>query len=725
MGAQPPQAPEPENENFKPQYPEAGKDKFWSSDKTAIHPVYLSKEGIASSKAVTLGEALKTVSEGKYADSIALRVERDDKGNPVTGTAKGTWVTWTWKKYYDDCRTAGKALMALGLQPSDCVSLIGFNAPEWFIGFLGCVFAGGIGAGIYTTNSPDACKYVAEHAECKVVVCEDQKQLVKFIAKKDELPNLKTIVMYTDNYDKDKAKEASDDNFRIISWKEFMAMAENTKDEDLDARMGAAKPGNVCSYIYTSGTTGNPKAVMLSHDNISFNAQCVIQIIASCTNIGTEREERMLSYLPLSHVAGLMLDIVAPIMLVYKGPGWGRIDFARPDALKGTLPDALKETRPTMFLGVPRVWEKIKEAMVQKVRANPPKGMKASVANWAKGVGISNARNKQLGGSGSTPWGISLADKLVFSTVKDALGLDKCEFAFTGAAPITVDVLEFFGQLGVQINEVYGMSESTGATTWSSTTYHKWGSCGYEMPGVEVKIDHSKERGDKEGEGELCYRGRHIMKGYMANKNMGQAHIDLITKKNRAAIDDDGWLHSEDIGRKDENGMYYITGRIKELIIGAGGENIAPVPIEDKIKSYLPALANVMMVGDKRKFNTMLVTAKCKINAETGEPLDDLMGEALEVNPEVKTVKDAMNDEKWIKYVTEGITKYNNNDAVSRAQKIQKFKILPVDFSTVGGELTATLKLKRSVAQEKYMDLIDEMYSGAKPPAKAEEKASA
>merc|ERR1719461_1804629 len=145
--------------------------------------------------------------------------------------------------------------------------------------------------------------------------------------------------------------------------------------------------------------------------------------------------------------------------------------------------------------------------MTAKVRANPLTGLKKSIANWAQKTGKKYARNKQLGGSGEKPWGLGFADKMVFSTVKDALGLDQCEFAFTGAAPITVEVLEYFGQLGIQINEVYGMSECTGATTWSSSTFHKWGSCGFEMPGTEVKVVHDKERGDKEGQGELCYRG--------------------------------------------------------------------------------------------------------------------------------------------------------------------------------------------------------------------------
>lgn len=725
MGSSPsaPQPRKPEPASHKAVFKEGQKDAYWSHDRKAGKEIIYSEEGISSQKGVTLSSVLKQCAE-MHPDKVTLRVERDANGSPVLGKTEGQWYTWTWKQYYEDARKAGRALMHLGLERFDCVSIIGFNSPEWFIGYMGSVLAGGIGAGIYTTNSPDSCEYIVNHSDSKVIICEDQKQLDKFIKIKDKLTGVKAIVVYTNNWDPEKSRAAAGDSFAVHGWKEFLDLSEKTSDKDLDARMDEQVPGNICAFIYTSGTTGNPKAVMLSHDNISFNALGVLSIIQENTTIGNGKEERILSYLPLSHVAGLMVDIVTPMMCTMRTKSWIRVDFARPDALKGTLPDALKNTRPSIFLGVPRVWEKIREAMVAKVRANPPTGVKKSLANWAKKTGKKMAYNQQLGASGEKPWGLSFAEKFVFSTVKDALGLDKCEFAFTGAAPITVDVLEFFGQFQIQINEVYGMSESTGATTWSSSDSHTWGSCGYEMPGVEVKLDFQADR-DKEGEGELCYRGRHIMVGYMANPKLGEAHVKEIEAKNRSAIDDDGWLHSGDVGRVDKHGMYYITGRIKELIIGAGGENIAPVPIEDTIKRNLPALSNVMMVGDKRKYNTCLLTLKAKLDPETNMTTDELDGEALDVNPEVKTVTAAMTDSKWKAYIENGIAEYNKK-AVSRAQKIQKFRILKQDFSEAGGELTATLKLKRSKACEKHADIIEEMYSGtadaAKPAGGAEEK---
>ena len=689
-------------------------------DRTTEKQIYYGKEGGSVEPGVTLGEVFSTVAKTK-GDKVALRVQRDADGFGVLGTNTGTWRTWTWAEYYAETRAAAKSFMALGLERFESVNIIGFNSPEWFMADMGCVLAGGIAAGIYTTNAPQAVKYIAEHSGGRIAVVEDQKQLDKFLAIKEELPKLEAIVVWG-RYDASAAESAA---VPVHSWKAFLDLGKEVSDADLDARMNAQKPGHCSHFIYTSGTTGNPKAVMVSHDGISFEASTVMKMITAETDIGSEREDRVLSYLPLSHVAGLMVDMVCPLMISYTYPGWIMVEFAQPDALKGTLPNALKHCRPTMFLGVPRVWEKVSEAMKAKVRANPPTGLKLKIARWAKAKGKVNAYNKQLGGNGQTPMFFGLASKLVFSKVRDALGLDACEFAFTGAAPITVETLEYFGQLGIQINEVYGMSECTGATTWSTDRWYKWGSCGFEMSGTQVKVDHSAERGDREGEGELCYRGRHIMLGYMANPDLGDEHMALIERKNREAIDEDGWLHSGDIGRMDENGMFYITGRIKELIIGAGGENIAPVPIEDAIKSNCPALSNVMMIGDKRKYNTMLVTLKCDMNMETGEPLDTLAGQAKDVNPAVTKVSEAMNDPVWQKYITEGITKYNNGDmCVSRAQKVQKFRILPADFTEKGGELTATLKLKRASASSKYADVIEEMYAEAKP-SKADESRAA
>ena len=270
-----------------------------------------------------------------------------------------------------------------------------------------------------------------------------------------------------------------------MGWDALLTRGKEIPDEELEGRQAEILPGHCCALIYTSGTTGNPKAVMISHDNIIFEARCAMTIIP---HVGAKAEqERIISFLPLSHVAGMLVDIVMPVAVSADKPGWFTCNFARPYDLKaGSIGDRLKCIKPTVFLGVPRVWEKISEKM--KAIGKSTKGLKLKIAKWAKAKGLTHARNTQLGGSGAFPGMYGVAEKLVLNKVKLALGLEHCKFGFTGAAPITTETLEYFGALGIQINEVYGMSECTGATTFSTDACHIWGSCGFTMPGTEVRI---------------------------------------------------------------------------------------------------------------------------------------------------------------------------------------------------------------------------------------------
>mmetsp|Transcript_17363 Transcript_17363/g.37684 ORF Transcript_17363/g.37684 Transcript_17363/m.37684 type:complete len:452 (+) Transcript_17363:1-1356(+) len=448
------------------------------------------------------------------------------------------------------------------------------------------------------------------------------------------------------------------------------------------------RPGHCCTLIYTSGTTGPPKAVMISHDNLTWTAQCIMQ-----TRVPSDwghQEERIVSYLPLSHIAAQMLDIHFPMSATATFNFPCLVAFARPDALKGTLKNTLTAIRPTAFFGVPRVWEKMEEAM--KAIGATTTGCKRRVATWAKGKGSANAEAMQLGGNRRSPFMFGLAKRLL-SRIHIALGLDQCRVKFTGAAPISPETLRYFASLGIHIWELYGMSESSGPHTVNFDNAWRMGSVGQTMPGVETKIDHVEGR-DGPGQGEILFRGRHIMMGYMKDRT-----------KTAETIDPEGWLHSGDVGRLDETGMLYITGRIKELIITAGGENIAPVPIEDQLKAHCPAISNAMMVGDKRKFNVVLITLRTALD-QHGASLDALDGAARTINPAVQTVSQAANDATWKTYIQNGIDA-TNKAAVSNAQRLQKFAILPRDFTVPGGELTATLKLKRDVVAQKYSDIID------------------
>ena len=676
------------------------------------------------------------------ADKIAMRVESPVP--PLEGRKAppaqplDTWKSWTFKEYYDEASMCAKSMMKLGLNQFDSVNIWGFNSPEWFLGDVAAILAGGKAAGIYPTDTPESVSFKCKHSASTIALIEDNAKLATMIELADELPDLKAIVVWSEDPSQKTItrKTRSAGEITVLSWSDFTAYGSDIEDKALQDRMDAQKPGHCCTLIYTSGTTGNPKAVMISHDNIIFEARCVAREMPMVGNDGTE--ERILSYLPLSHVAGMMVDIVCPIVVSAFQSGWMSANFARPYDLKvGTIGDRLKCVKPTVFLGVPRVWEKIAEKMMAIGKST--KGTKLKIAKWSKGKGLEHAQATNLpgytpawaeggtSGDGSYPWGYKVADKLVLSKVKEALGLQECKFGFTGAAPITVATLEYFGALGIQVNEVYGMSECCGATSWSSDQTHLWGSCGYPIPGTEVAIFIVDEvTGEKTRcpyaancfaptepeQGEICYRGRHIMMGYLANPKLGDEHVKEIEKKTKESIDDEGWLHSGDKGCMSPDGMLRITGRFKELIIGAGGENIAPVPIEDNIKALCPAISNVMMIGDKRKYNTCLVTLKAV--GATGEQAggNDLDGDALLINPEVKTISAAMTDPIIRKHIHDIIVATNKDPTIctNNASTIQKFEILPADFSVDGGELTATLKLKRPVAEKKWLEYVEKMY---------------
>jgi long-chain-fatty-acid--CoA ligase ACSBG len=388
-----------------------------------------------------------------------------------------------------------------------------------------------------------------------------------------------------------------------------------------------------------------------------------------------------------------MVDVIYPLGInacVY---------FAQPDALKGTLVNTLREARPTLFFGVPRVWEKMMERM-KEVGASVT-GLKRTLADWAKKVALEGNQNRQKGNS--VPWGWTVANMLVLKKVHEALGLSRCMLSICGSAPVTAETLEFFSSVNIPILEVYGMSENTGPHTINRPRNGYWrsGSVGKPLEGMELKIDNPDENGD----GEVLMRGRHVFMGYLE-----------LEEKTKEALDNDRWLHTGDIGRIDPDGFLYITGRIKELIITSGGENIPPVPIENVIKASVPFLSNVMLIGDKRKFLTCLITLKCVVDPDTGAPTDELLVEAkqalsaLGVKYEKVSEVVAAKDEKVDKAIMDGIGVYNENHAVSRAQKVQKYYLLDTDFSVPGEELGPTLKLKRHTVVKKYAQQISSMY---------------
>eukprot|EP01118_Nematostelium_gracile_P005033 TRINITY_DN1602_c0_g1_i1.p1 TRINITY_DN1602_c0_g1~~TRINITY_DN1602_c0_g1_i1.p1 ORF type:complete len:652 (+),score=230.05 TRINITY_DN1602_c0_g1_i1:66-2021(+) len=648
----------------------SGKGVHWVTDPDAIRPIKYQEgeQGLANLKPTTVMEIFKgTV--GRHGAKTALGVKRD-----------GEWKTWTYQQYYDQTLAAAKSLIKLGVSRFDGICILGFNSPEWFIADLAAIAAGAIATGIYTTNGPEACQYIAEHARASVIFVENESQLKKILQIKSNLPHLKKVVQWSGEVV---------ENETVLSWETFMSIGKDIPDAALNERIDNQRPENCCTLIYTSGTTGPPKAVMVSHDNVTWTSASTLQALEITSS------DSIISYLPLSHIAAQMLDIHGPLASGVS------IWFAQPDALKGSLANTLKEIRPTGFLGVPRVWEKIHEKMLEVGKGGS--GITKSIAGWAKSTGLAANTAIQSGKQNDVPWGFWLADKVVFEKVKAALGLDRARFCATAAAPIGREVLDYFLSLNIPIYEIYGMSECSGPSTVNRPGHIKTGTAGPVLPGTELRIDQP----DQNGSGEIVYRGRHVFMGYMRDE-----------KSTSETIDAGGWLHSGDLGKLDADGYLSITGRIKELIITAGGENIPPVLIEDEIKLNLGNLvSNVMVVGDRQKFLTCLVTLRAAPdpNAQPGAyPFTaELSPQALEVVKSIGSnstkVADAIQDPKIRQFIEDGIKKANKK-ATSNAQTIQKFELLADDFTLEGNELTPTLKLKRRIVVDKYSAVIAKMY---------------
>ncbi|WP_053335306.1 AMP-dependent synthetase/ligase [Plesiocystis pacifica] len=563
-------------------------------------------------------------------------------------TSSGRWAETSWKDYRAEIHRAAKGLIALGLEPAKGVSLIGFNCRQWMIGNIASIHAGGVPVGIYTTSSAEQCHYIASHSDSNIAIVENAEQLAKFLEIRERLPDLKAIVMMNGEHD----------DADVHSWSALLEKGDSLEQSALDERMSAQKPEDICTLIYTSGTTGNPKGVMLSHDNLSWTSA------SAASTMEIEEGAQFLSYLPLSHIAEQVVSMYVPMQI------GGCSNFAESMEKLG---DNLREIRPNVFLGVPRVWEKIQAKMMEAGAKNS--GLKKKIAAWARGVGLKAAAAKERGEA--PPLAYGLADKLVFSKVRERLGLDNSRLNVTSAAPIAKETLDFFASLGVLINEVYGMSECTGPATISTPDKFRVGWVGWALPGAEVKIDH---------DGEVCMRGRNVFKGYYKNP-----------EATAEAIDAEGWLHSGDIGTQDGD-LFKITDRKKDLIITAGGENIAPQVIEGKLKNIV-WVSQAVVVGDRRKHLSALLTLD-------EDKFDEILKQS---GSTAETLSEAAEDDKVRQWLFSSVQEVNGG--LARVQQIKKITILPKDLSIEGGELTPTMKIKRRIIRDKYEAQIEAFYA--------------
>jgi len=588
------------------------------------------------------------------ADSIPARLFRNAEQRPA-GPAfyekvGGTYVPTTWAGYADLVRTAGKALMALGVEPGDHVTILGFNRPEWVVMDIACMAIGGAAAGVYTTNSAEEVGYVNRHSDAPVTLVENEEQLAKVLATRQDTPALRRVITM-------KGVDAHDDP-DVLTWDEFMAGADRVDDAAFSARLDALEPDATSTLIYTSGTTGPPKGVMLSHGNLTWTADQGVGLFA------VTGDETLVSYLPLSHIAEQMFTIHIAITVGY------RVYFAESIPHLG---ENLKEVSPTLFFAVPRVWEKFQSGVTAELAK--AHGVKAKIAAWAqeKSRAAVHATNEGRRPSRLVAVQAGLADKLVASKVREAIGLGKIRYAISGAAPISSEVLEFFAGFGLSIMEVYGQSEGTGPTTFNQPGRTRFGSVGPRYPGTDVGIA---------DDGEIVARGGNVFQGYYKDP---AATADTLV---------DGWLQSGDLGEFDDDGYLHITGRKKDIIITAGGKNIAPKNLESGLKDH-PLIGEAVVIGDRRKFLSALICLDMEAAGEwaSGRSISGPTHESAEIIGEIQSAVDAVN------------ARY------ARVEQIKKFRILPRELTIEDGELTGTLKVKRNVVAEHFSVDIDSMYT--------------
>lgn len=604
-------------------------------------------------------------------DRTALAVKRD-----------GVWIKWSYEEYFQDVQSVAKAFLTLGLKKSYSVGILGFNAPEWHISNMAAVVAGGLAAGIYTTNSPEAVTYVLEHARANMIVLENEEQLEKVVPSWDNLENLKSIIQYT----------GRPNIPGVLSWEELLELGRSADDNILRESLEKQACNQPALLVYTSGTTGMPKGVMMSQDNLTWTVQVAQEIYQWSWD-----KEHAVSYLPLSHIAAQVVDIY---LTAYGG---ATVWFADDKALQGSLIHTLKEVRPTRFFGVPRVYEKIQEKLLDIGKQN--KGIKKAVADWAKRAAAEHHEEQMAGRQGNS-LSYRLAKFLILKRVHAALGLDRAAQNETGgfyssAAPLAPQTFKYFQSLDMPVMELLGSSEAGGPQTASTVREGtRFGSVGKSYPHFETKILNP----DQNGVGEIVTRGRNVFIGYLWEEG-----------KTQDVIDEEGWMHSGDLGKMDEDGFIYVCGRMKEILITGGGENVAPVPIEDSIKEELSEiLSQAMIVGDKRKHLAVILTLKTVLD-KNNQPTDQLHPDVVKwldsLGCNALTPKEVIADEN--DNVKEALMKAMNKvnkKAISKAQKIHKFMIAPTDFSLAGGELTPTLKLKRFFITEKYAKEIERMF---------------
>ncbi len=559
----------------------------------------------------------------------------------------GDAVAITWREYAARTQKAAAGLAKLGISRGDTVAIMLTNRPEFAIVDAGAMHLGATAFSIYNTSSPEQIAYLFGNAENNIVVTETAL-LPVILASGVELEHVICVDGKPDG--------------ATLTLAELEAAGD--PDFDFEGAWRSVEPTDVLTLIYTSGTTGPPKGVQLTHANLMAITESAMQVVE------VDFGERITSFLPAAHIADRAtcqyFSATRGVQITY---------VADPRGIAAALPDC----RPTIWFAVPRVWEKIKLGVEAKVEAESSP-VKQKLARWALGMAAKNAQ-AQLAGrtlSGLDALAYAVADKLVLSKVKAALGMSELKWAWSGAAAIAPETLQFFMGLGIDVCELWGMSETTGGATLNPPGKAKVGTVGPVLPGVEIRLAE---------DGEILVKSPGNMLGYRKEP-----------EKTAETIDPQGWLHTGDIGTIDADGYLTIVDRKKEIIINAAGKNMSPANIENTLKVTTPLAAAIAVVGDGRPYNVALVT----LDPDAAAAYADKAG--LAADPAVLA-----KDPGLIAEIKRGVDA--GNAKLSRVEQVKKFEVLPVFWMPGTEELTPTLKLRRRPINEKYAAVINGLYS--------------
>jgi long-chain acyl-CoA synthetase len=564
-----------------------------------------------------------------------------------------TWSTITWAETWELTQQVAAALMDLGVEKGDPVAIMAANRTAHTLADYGTMTAAAVPMSIYNTLAQEQVAFIAAESRPVVVVLEDHDRYQRWEKALAEVDSIRHVVVLADA---DRV-----DDPRVMTWDDLLARGHDTSG--VEERMDRITPDLPATFLYTSGTTGNPKGVVLTHHNVMYEA------VSTLDAAGLVGAQRTISYLPLAHIAERVLATYAP-------PFLGSHVHAIPDP--AGLLGALGEVHPTAFFGVPRVWEKIKTGISAKLAEDPDPANHELVTNaMAAGLAWTQAHEH---GNEMTPEveeAYAKADEAILGFLRLLLGLDQVTWAASAAAPMPLEVAKFMGGLGLQVYDVYGMTETTGAFTSNGPGAFKLGTVGRPNPGIEVRLAE---------DGEILCRGPVNTPGY-----------HLQEQATRNLIDEDGWIHTGDIGTVDEDGFYSIIDRKKELIITSAGKNIAPSNIENYLKES-PIIGHAMALGDDRSYVVAILTLDGEIAplvaAKMGIEFTDLAD--LSSRPEIRAMAQAAVDKA--------------NERLSRPEQVKAWELLADEWTAESEELTPTLKLKRRVVKTKYADVVDRLY---------------